>query len=204
LLFFPDGPKDPVLVSESLTKESLTKILDEYKYLGVSEFKNDNFLALCGRKSTKQCFIAFTSPKSTHFSATIATLKGIVSSYKKNEVKVGWVDAVKYPQFADFFNIPYDKDKKQGGGLLLNARQGKYFVAKDEIIPDKFSEWLSGGEIAYVDLPKNIPSLVELPDSSVFSSTLGWISAIIRFCLNNLFMMMIVTVFLLRLCLKDR
>jgi len=204
LLFFPDGTKDPVLVSENLTKESLTKILEEYKYLGVPEFNNENFLSLCGRKSTKQCFMAFTSPKSAHFSATVTMLKEMANSYKKKDVKVGWVDAVKYPQFVDFFNIPYNDDKKLQGALLLNGRQGKYSVMKNGVAPDKFSEWLSSGEIEYSDLPRDFPSLVELPGSSVFSSGLEWVSVIIRFCLNNLFMMMMVIFIILRTCIKDR
>lgn len=206
IVFFAPGRDHPVVVSGPFTKDSLIKTLEENKYLGVPELHSGNFYTLCGKKSgANYCGISFTSPNSKHFHSNIAALRKLANSDDiSKSIKLVWVDAVKYPHFLSFFNLSFRESQALQGLLILDGSKRKYNVMYSEVQQQAVSKWLTdaqSGKIKFTNLPKDVPALVELPAHSVFNTGFfEWVTTIIRFCINNIFVVLMLGVVIMRLC----
>lgn len=211
IVFFSPGRERPVVVAGPFTKDSLIKTLEENKYLNVPELHSGNFYTLCGKKSSANnnyyyCGISFTSPKSKYFASNIATLRKLSNSEDINKsLKLVWVDASKYPQFLSFFNLSFRESEALQGLLILDGSKRKYNIMYSEVQQQAVSKWLTdaqSGKIKFINVPKDVPALVDLPPPSVFNNGYEWILTVLRFCLNNIFVVMMLGVVVMRLCIK--
>jgi len=120
-------------------------------------------------------------------------------------VKLGWVDAVKFPHFLSFFNLSFRESENIQGMLILEGRKRRYTLLHGEIHSHTLAQWAAdarNGKVKFVDLPRDVPSLVELPPASMFD--FEWISWIIRFCANNVIVVMVLFVLLHTFAVKKQ
>jgi len=200
IVFFAENSENfravPVM-REGSAKDSFITLLEENKYLGAPQFHNDNFLYLCGRKSTHLCGITFTTPNYKHFTKHLQSLRQLSDS----DVKVGWVDSAKLSHFSSFFNITSSDSENLQNMIIWDGAKRKYTLINEEISPRTLTSWIGKkASVKYFDIPQDVPSLVEASPDGLLD--LSWLVTILRFIGNNIISVMIIGAVIFRMFAK--